>query len=366
MDTAAERAFREALMRSLVESAEAGDGTLARADLTHFRFADRDWRLVDESRGIRNPSELETTLAIIHNPRGPYADREISPGVWEYAYEKGSPEGTNTKLRRAGELGLPVIFFLKLDTAVFVPVSLAFVIDDDRDRRVFTVALEEVGLLADPLHPTELQRRYAERIVRQRMHQPAFRGLVLRAYALRCTPCSTPRTSSPTANPSVPRRRRTASPCARSTTPPTTRTCSASAPTTGCRSTAKCSTRSTGPCCGTGCRRCTAGRSRCPRGAPTGPIGTCSPGGGSGSLSTTPVRQCPAALRVSQDPGLKTQTSARAQPLRASLARRTCRCVYCTYFDCCDWSLSCLPRRPEAPLYPTRRKRPLRTRLCSG
>jgi len=190
MDTAAERAFREALMRSLVESAEAGDGTLARADLTHFRFADRDWRLVDESRGIRNPSELETTLAIIHNPRGPYADREISPGVWEYAYEKGSPEGTNTKLRRAGELGLPVIFFLKLDTAVFVPVSLAFVIDDDRERRVFTVALEEVGLLADPLHPTELQRRYAERIVRQRMHQPAFRGLVLRAYALRCTVCS--------------------------------------------------------------------------------------------------------------------------------------------------------------------------------
>src|SRR5665647_907507 len=190
MDTAAERAFREALMRSLVESAGAGDGTLARADLTHFRFADRDWRLVDESRGIRNPSELETTLAIIHNPRGPYADREISPGVWEYAYEKGSPEGTNTKLRRAGELGLPVIFFLKLDTAVFVPVSLAFVIDDDRDRRVFTVALEEVGLLADPLHPTELQRRYAERIVRQRMHQPAFRGLVLRAYALRCTVCS--------------------------------------------------------------------------------------------------------------------------------------------------------------------------------
>src|SRR5665648_557868 len=190
MDTAAERAFREALMRSLVESAEAGDGTLARADLTHFRFADRDWRLVDESRGIRNPSELETTLAIIHNPRGPYADREISPGVWEYAYEKGSPEGTNTKLRRAGELGLPVIFFLKLDTAVFVPVSLAFVIDDDRDRRVFTVALEEVGLLADPMHPTELQRRYAERIVRQRMHQPAFRGLVLRAYALRCTVCS--------------------------------------------------------------------------------------------------------------------------------------------------------------------------------
>jgi len=190
MDTAAERAFREALMRSLVESAEAGDGTLARADLTHFHFEDRDWRLVDESRGIRNPADLETTLAIIHNPRGPYADREISPGVWEYAYEKGSLEGSNTKLRRAHELALPVIFFLKLDTAVFVPVSLAFVIDDDRERRVFTVALEEVGLLADPLHPTELQRRYAERIVRQRMHQPAFRGLVLRAYALRCTVCS--------------------------------------------------------------------------------------------------------------------------------------------------------------------------------
>src|SRR5665648_26713 len=252
MDTAAERAFREALMRSLVESAEAGDGTLARADLTHFRFADRDWRLVDESRGIRNPSELETTLAIIHNPRGPYADREISPGVWEYAYEKGSPEGTNTKLRRAGELGLPVIFFLKLDTAVFVPVSLAFVIDDDRDRRVFTVALEEVGLLADPMHPTELQRRYAERVVRQRMHQPAFRGLVLRAYALRCTVCSLHHGALLDAAHIVP----DTEPAGIPTTPnglalckihhaAYDRTCSASALITPWRSTAKCSRRST-------------------------------------------------------------------------------------------------------------------------
>lgn len=177
-------------MDELTTRAAAGDGTLSRAELTRFAFAGQELRLVDESRGIRNPKHLTTTLAIVHNPSGPYPDREVSPGVWEYAYEKGSIEGSNTKLRRARELTMPLIFLLKLDTGIFVPVSLAYVIQDDPGRRVFTIALADVAMLREPTHPSAVERGYAERMVRQRLHQPAFRGLVLRAYERQCTICT--------------------------------------------------------------------------------------------------------------------------------------------------------------------------------
>ena len=176
-------------MDALLRRAAAGDGTLSRDALTTFQFEGEVLRLVDESRGIRNPKVLATTLTITHNPDGPYQDREISPGVWEYAYQKGSEEGSNTKLRRAHDEQMPVIFLVKLETGVFVPVSLAYVVDDSKTRRVFTVALADVAVLREPIHPSPIERAYAERIVRQRLHQAAFRGRVLHAYQTRCAVC---------------------------------------------------------------------------------------------------------------------------------------------------------------------------------
>jgi putative restriction endonuclease len=44
--------------------------------------------------------------------------------------------------------------------------------------------------LRDPAHPTVDERRYAVRIVEQRLHQPEFRSRVLRAYATRCSVCT--------------------------------------------------------------------------------------------------------------------------------------------------------------------------------
>jgi putative restriction endonuclease len=64
------------------------------------------------------------------------------------------------------------------------------VVKDDRERRQFVIALHEsLRFIADPLHMTPAQKRYAERVVRQRLHQPEFRGRVIRAYAKRCTVC---------------------------------------------------------------------------------------------------------------------------------------------------------------------------------
>ena len=74
---------------------------------------------------------------------------------------------------------------------MYVPVFPVYVVDDDRDHRHFLIALDEsLRFLADPQRLSPDQRRYAERIVRQRLHQPEFRGRVIRAYATRCAVCS--------------------------------------------------------------------------------------------------------------------------------------------------------------------------------
>ncbi len=55
----------------------------------------------------------------------------------------------------------------------------------------FTVAVdaEQRALASDDRLDPEMKRRYAERLTRQRLHQPIFRSRVLRAYELRCTIC---------------------------------------------------------------------------------------------------------------------------------------------------------------------------------
>jgi putative restriction endonuclease len=99
--------------------------------------------------------------------------------------------GDNTKLRRAAELGLPLILLRKIAAGVYVPVFPVYVVDDDVAAGQFTIALDEsLRFLPRPVDWTDEQRRYAERVVRQRLHQPEFRGRVIRAYTTRCAICS--------------------------------------------------------------------------------------------------------------------------------------------------------------------------------
>ena len=125
------------------------------------------------------------------SPDGPYDDRDIEGGLFRYDYRAGSDAGDNRKLRAAAESGVPLILLRKIATGVFVPVFPVYVVADDTKRRQFVLALDEsLRFLGDPLHLSEDQRRYAERIVRQRLHQPEFRGRVIRAYRTRCSICS--------------------------------------------------------------------------------------------------------------------------------------------------------------------------------
>lgn len=186
-----EHLLRQLIMDRLAERTVRGGGFLSRAELSNFSLGDTTRRLIDTSKGIWNPRDLTATLTIVSSPDGPYDDAEIEGGLFRYDYRAGSDAGDNTKLRRAAELGLPLILLRKIAPGVYVPVFPVYVVDDDRAARRFTIALDEsLRFMPRPAEWTPDQRRYAERVVRQRLHQPEFRGRVIRAYATRCTVCS--------------------------------------------------------------------------------------------------------------------------------------------------------------------------------
>jgi putative restriction endonuclease len=166
-------------------------GTVGWQELQAFDLGAGQTRRLISQTGIWNPRDLATTLTIVSSPDGPYDDQEVEGGFLRYDYRAGSEEGNNTKLRRAAELGTPLILLRKIADGVYVPVFPVFVVADDRARRQFVIALDEsLRFMSDPLHPTADQRRYAERVVQQRLHQPVFRGQVIRAYERRCAICS--------------------------------------------------------------------------------------------------------------------------------------------------------------------------------
>jgi len=187
-----EEQFRQLVMAAVAERTAANGGVISRAELSALVLANGETRrVIDTSKGIWNPRDLVATLSIVSSPTGPYDDRDVDNGLFHYDYRAGSTEGDNTKLRRAFELGLPVILLRKIDNGIYVPVFPTYVVADDINNRQFILALDEsLRFLANPMSPTAAEKRYAERVVRARLHQPEFRGRVIRAYQATCAICS--------------------------------------------------------------------------------------------------------------------------------------------------------------------------------
>lgn len=187
-----EEEFRQLVMAAIAERTAANGGVISRAELSALHLANGETRrVIDTSKGIWNPRDLAATLSIVSSPAGPYDDRDVDGGLFHYDYRAGSTQGDNTKLRRAFELGLPVILLRKIDNGVYVPVFPTYVVADDINNRQFVLALDEsLRFLANPLAPTAPEKRYAERVVQARLHQPEFRARVIRAYHATCAICS--------------------------------------------------------------------------------------------------------------------------------------------------------------------------------
>ncbi len=165
-------------------------GVVTRTELESLRVGAETRRIIDRNRGIWNPQDLLATLSVVSNPEGPYADSDVGDSLFAYDYRSGSTDGDNRKMRRAYELGLPIILLRTIRAGVFVPVFPVYVVADDLANRRFVLALDEsLRFVADPLHLKPIEREYAVRAIKQRLHQPEFRGRILLAYQQRCTVC---------------------------------------------------------------------------------------------------------------------------------------------------------------------------------
>lgn len=173
----------------------AGSASLSRSWLSQVDFGWGPERLLDTSKGIWNPQAYAATLTIVSDPDSEYDDGDHGDSLYRYSYER-RPDGqdprggSNAKLREAMRLELPIVMLRKVAGGQFVPIMPVYVVKDEPEHRRFILAVDEsLRFLPDPAHLTETQRRYAERIVWQRMHQPEFRARVLVAYESKCAVC---------------------------------------------------------------------------------------------------------------------------------------------------------------------------------
>jgi len=182
------------LIEKVISKANEGDGMLSRAELGTFSYAGKAIRVIDLQGGIWNPGAswtlggaLRATLSINTTKSEKYEDKEISGGLWRYDYQSGGTAGKNTKMRKAMELQLPLIWFVQQDSGRYVPYRV-FIINDFPEEGYCLIA-PDLSLATASRSESLIERRYAERTMKQRLHQPAFRARVISAYETKCAIC---------------------------------------------------------------------------------------------------------------------------------------------------------------------------------
>lgn len=183
-------AVRIAAMAYIDRITDQSGGVITRAQLEAFTFDGHAIKLIDPSRGIRNPAMLPATLSIQTNPRSGYADQAGPDGFPRYSIRTGDwAHGDNRKLHAAFELEVPIIWLQTISPGRFVSVAPVYLVEADPANGQYTLAISN-ELRSAFRSSTPLEAAYAESITRRRLHQPAFRLRVMDAYADRCAICS--------------------------------------------------------------------------------------------------------------------------------------------------------------------------------
>jgi putative restriction endonuclease len=132
-------------------------------------------------------------LSIQTSAKSPYDDEILADGFL-YAYRAGAvDQPDNRALRAAHDLQVPLVYFIGTRPGWYKPVFPCFVSGNDPVSRMVTVTLGRLrGPIDEPLPvPLEdpIERRYAVRQTRVRLHQARFRARVVPAYSSQCTIC---------------------------------------------------------------------------------------------------------------------------------------------------------------------------------
>jgi putative restriction endonuclease len=164
-----------------------------------FVFAGERIPLINPQRGIFKPQQMQFLLSIktvFPKPGGRvwYDDqREVHRQIFEgdetidYAFMGQNPDAADNRwLREAFENQVPIIYFLGIAPSRYQAILPTFISGWDskalKARVAFGVPDQETLVLPE----TSLERRYALRAVKQRLHQASFREAVITAYKGRC------------------------------------------------------------------------------------------------------------------------------------------------------------------------------------
>jgi putative restriction endonuclease len=161
--------------------------------INSFTFDGAPMRLIVQP-GIRKPVNLTAALTIRTAwPRSgkepPYEDRIAPDGSLRYKWRGTDPDhADNRALREAMIRGVPLAYFYPIAEGVYESLYPAYLVEEDPAAHEFTVDLGQYSGQEGDGEAT-LQRRYAQRLTLQRLHQVLFRPKVLRAYESRCALC---------------------------------------------------------------------------------------------------------------------------------------------------------------------------------
>jgi putative restriction endonuclease len=173
---------------------------LTAADLKPgFVFQGERIPLINPQRGIFKPQKMRFLLSIktvfprpgsriwYDDQRAVHQQIFAADETIDYAFMGQNPDAADNRwLREACENRVPIIYFLGIAPGRYQAIFPVFVSDWDakglKARVVFGV--QDQGILAPP--ENALERRYALRSVKQRLHQASFREAVISAYGGRC------------------------------------------------------------------------------------------------------------------------------------------------------------------------------------
>jgi putative restriction endonuclease len=179
-----------------------------REDLSQFSYGGATHRLIGLFTGIWKVTALSdsaiaiSTAYVRDGSKRPYEDGEGLDGLQRYKWRGTNPnQSDNRALRRAMERNLPMLWLVGIG---YVPGTIqqlfdvrypVYLIGEEPVEHQFVVALEQDQRIipsGEPVAVQEIVKRYNERIVKARYHQPLFRARVIHAYEERCAVCRLP------------------------------------------------------------------------------------------------------------------------------------------------------------------------------
>jgi putative restriction endonuclease len=163
-----------------------------------FIFKDERFPLINPGRGIFKPRQMRFLLSIrtvYPKPGGKVwyddqrqAHRQVfeSEETVDYAFMGQDPNAADNQwLREAFQNQIPIIYFLGIAPSKYKPIFPVFISgwNPKTLKAQLTFGLPDQDLA---MPETAVERRYALRATKQRLHQAVFREAVITAYSGRC------------------------------------------------------------------------------------------------------------------------------------------------------------------------------------